>query len=151
MNYTNIKFLLINVLFIEFVLSYSSSSEYSSVIFRGNCSECNNFSVSKINEKCKEDKKLQHEKNEEIKNDYQIISNSDKKIIKIDKIPWYLSVPSLPVLFATSSTFPEGECKRQVQKYLKELNNGTLWAVRSKLYYFPSITIKQFFIPTNFF
>ncbi|XP_015121190.1 nose resistant to fluoxetine protein 6 [Diachasma alloeum] len=46
------------------------------------------------------------------------------------QVPWFLNLPLLPVLFASSPTLPEGECKRHSLRYLRELRNGTLWASR---------------------
>ncbi|XP_034938093.1 nose resistant to fluoxetine protein 6-like [Chelonus insularis] len=58
-----------------------------------------------------------------------IIEESNQNSI-VSEIPWYLKVPLLPILFASSPTLPEGKCKRQAERYLQDLKNGTLWAVR---------------------
>ncbi|XP_043289880.1 nose resistant to fluoxetine protein 6-like [Venturia canescens] len=44
--------------------------------------------------------------------------------------PWYSNVPLLPIIFASSSTLPDGPCKVQAQRYLTALRNGTLWATQ---------------------
>ncbi|XP_046606179.1 nose resistant to fluoxetine protein 6-like [Neodiprion virginianus] len=43
---------------------------------------------------------------------------------------WWTDFPVLPLVFANSNTIPEGPCRKQVQRYLKELANSTLWAVQ---------------------
>ncbi|XP_046423522.1 nose resistant to fluoxetine protein 6-like [Neodiprion fabricii] len=43
---------------------------------------------------------------------------------------WWTDFPVLPLVFANSNTIPKGRCRKQVQRYLKELANSTLWAVQ---------------------
>ncbi|XP_043465536.1 nose resistant to fluoxetine protein 6-like [Leptopilina heterotoma] len=45
-----------------------------------------------------------------------------------ERAPWFLNVPLLPVIVATSNSIPEGSCKNQLLLYLNHLKNGTLWA-----------------------
>ncbi|XP_043465535.1 O-acyltransferase like protein-like [Leptopilina heterotoma] len=45
-----------------------------------------------------------------------------------ERTPWFLNVPLLPVIVATSNSIPEGSCKNQLLLYLNHLKNGTLWA-----------------------
>ncbi|XP_074114506.1 nose resistant to fluoxetine protein 6-like isoform X2 [Cotesia typhae] len=56
-------------------------------------------------------------------------SNSDSILIN-SGISWYSKIPLLPLIFASSPTIPEGNCKRHALRYLQELRNGTLWAVQ---------------------
>jgi len=42
------------------------------------------------------------------------------------------NLPLLPIIFAQSEDLPNGKCKEDAQRFLKELQNGTLWAVQSK-------------------
>lgn len=60
-------------------------------------------------------------------------SNSDSTLTN-SGISWYSKIPLLPVIFASSPTIPEGNCKRHALRYLQELRNGTLWAVQSKFF-----------------
>lgn len=43
-----------------------------------------------------------------------------------------VNLPLLPIIFAQSEDLPNGKCKKDAQRFLKELQNGTLWAVQSK-------------------
>lgn len=43
-----------------------------------------------------------------------------------------LNLPLLPIIFAQSEDLPDGKCKEDARRFLKELQNGTLWAVQSK-------------------
>lgn len=43
-----------------------------------------------------------------------------------------INLPLLPIIFAQSEDLPDGKCKEDAQQFLKELQNGTLWAVQSK-------------------
>ncbi|XP_012279235.1 nose resistant to fluoxetine protein 6 isoform X2 [Orussus abietinus] len=43
---------------------------------------------------------------------------------------WFTDVPLLPIVFATSPSLQDGACKRQAARFLRELHNGTLWAVK---------------------
>lgn len=43
-----------------------------------------------------------------------------------------INLPLLPIIFAQSEDLPDGKCKEDAQRFLKELQNGTLWAVQSK-------------------
>ncbi|KAG8033829.1 hypothetical protein G9C98_008310 [Cotesia typhae] len=61
-------------------------------------------------------------------------SNSDSILIN-SGISWYSKIPLLPLIFASSPTIPEGNCKRHALRYLQELRNGTLWAVQSKAFH----------------
>lgn len=70
---------------------------------------------------------------EKIKDTNNIKSDSGFKNYEIS---WYSKIPLLPVVFASSPTIPEGNCKRHALRYLEELRNGTLWAVQSKLFLF---------------
>lgn len=45
---------------------------------------------------------------------------------------WYENVPMPPIAVANSRTIPAGDCGRQLQMYLEELKNGTLWATQSE-------------------
>ncbi|KAK0083717.1 hypothetical protein PV326_006605, partial [Microctonus aethiopoides] len=85
--------------------------------------------ISKNNERY-EEKRINNCDTSTSDDDFKSIKKHNLTDIEIKKFPWYLKVPLLPILFATSPTLPEGKCKKQVQKYLEELNNGTLWAVR---------------------
>ncbi|XP_051166913.1 O-acyltransferase like protein-like [Leptopilina boulardi] len=76
-----------------------------------------------------EDKELFKNFNE---SSYTILNESNS-IINInsetnEKSPWFLNIPLLPVIVATSNSIPEGSCKRQLLFYLNHLKNGTLWA-----------------------
>lgn len=42
------------------------------------------------------------------------------------------NLPLLPIIFAQSEDLPDGKCKEDAQRFLNELQNGTLWAVQSK-------------------
>ncbi|XP_008552670.1 nose resistant to fluoxetine protein 6 [Microplitis demolitor] len=64
---------------------------------------------------------------EKIKDTNNIKSDSGFKNYEIS---WYSKIPLLPVVFASSPTIPEGNCKRHALRYLEELRNGTLWAVQ---------------------
>ncbi|XP_043465144.1 nose resistant to fluoxetine protein 6-like [Leptopilina heterotoma] len=57
-----------------------------------------------------------------VNNDNEI--NLEKSV----KNSWFLNVPLLPIVVATSESIPEGSCKKQLHLYLSHLNNGTLWA-----------------------
>ncbi|XP_033222639.1 uncharacterized protein LOC117176494 [Belonocnema kinseyi] len=46
----------------------------------------------------------------------------------LEKSYWFLNIPLLPVVVATSNAIPEGPCKKQLNLYLNHLKNGTLWA-----------------------
>lgn len=41
-----------------------------------------------------------------------------------------INLPLLPIIFAQSEDLPDGKCKADAQRFLKELQNGTLWAVQ---------------------
>ncbi|XP_072753161.1 nose resistant to fluoxetine protein 6-like [Anoplolepis gracilipes] len=41
-----------------------------------------------------------------------------------------INLPLLPIIFAQSEDLPDGKCKEDAQRFLKELQNGTLWAVQ---------------------
>ncbi|KAM0728606.1 hypothetical protein ACS0PU_004861 [Formica fusca] len=43
-----------------------------------------------------------------------------------------INLPLLPIIFAQSEDLADGKCKEDTQRFLKELQNGTLWAVQSK-------------------
>ncbi|XP_051166883.1 O-acyltransferase like protein-like isoform X2 [Leptopilina boulardi] len=45
-----------------------------------------------------------------------------------EKSSWFLNIPLLPIIVATSNSIPDGSCKRQLRLYLEHLKNGTLWA-----------------------
>lgn len=72
-------------------------------------------------------------------NIYPVINNTnsvtnvcDEESVNVEKSSWFFNVPLLPVIVATSNSIPEGLCKRQLQLYLNDLKNGTLWATESK-------------------
>ena len=48
------------------------------------------------------------------------------------RIPWFTNVPLFSVEFARSKSLPDGPCKKQAQRYLRDLKNGTLWATQSE-------------------
>lgn len=60
----------------------------------------------------------------------QKIANNEQNNVK--KNSWFLNVPLLPIVVATSNSIPEGYCKKQLHLYLSHLNNGTLWATESE-------------------
>lgn len=85
------------------------------------------------------------------KNDTSQLNDFEDKVTKIDdpeacrdadgtrrdrsedsETAWFDKVPVLPVAYARSSTLPEGPCKKQAQRYLRDLKNGTLWATQSE-------------------
>ncbi|XP_019884639.2 nose resistant to fluoxetine protein 6-like [Camponotus floridanus] len=41
-----------------------------------------------------------------------------------------VNLPLLPIIFAQSEDLPNGKCKEDAQRFLRELQNGTLWAVQ---------------------
>lgn len=63
------------------------------------------------------------------------VNNDNNKNINLEKSvknSWFLNVPLLPIVVATSESIPEGSCKKQLHLYLSHLNNGTLWATESE-------------------
>ena len=68
--------------------------------------------------------------NSGIKNESSYKSENDNS----EDSSWFLNVPLLPVVVATSNSIPEGSCKRQLLLYLNHLKNGTLWATESKFH-----------------
>lgn len=123
-------FFLLNIcLKVQNGFCHSTSSEHTATTY------CNSYS-----EKCEEEKN--NIISSEFENNIGSIKKHDIINLEMKMKPWYLRVPLLPILFATSPTLPEGKCKKQVQKYLEELNNGTLWAVRSKFFYYNTEIIK---------
>lgn len=67
----------------------------------------------------------------------QIVGLSEKCDLKDEnsenkEILWFINMPSLPLLLENSNSLQNGECKKQLELYLKFLKNGTLWAVESK-------------------
>ncbi|XP_043465529.1 O-acyltransferase like protein-like isoform X2 [Leptopilina heterotoma] len=66
---------------------------------------------------------------EDLDNNSYLLSELNSTISESgEKSAWFLNVPLLPVIVATSNSIPEGSCKKQLQLYLKHLKNGTLWA-----------------------
>ncbi|XP_051158233.1 nose resistant to fluoxetine protein 6-like [Leptopilina boulardi] len=61
-----------------------------------------------------------------IESNSESIYNEESK--NVVKSPWFLNIPLLPIIVATSNSIPEGSCKRQLQLYFDHLKNGTLWA-----------------------
>ncbi|XP_043465576.1 nose resistant to fluoxetine protein 6-like [Leptopilina heterotoma] len=63
---------------------------------------------------------------------FETYTNCQKRILEKsksgEKSSWFLNVPLLPIIVATSNSIPEGSCKKQLLLYLKHLKNGTLWA-----------------------
>lgn len=78
--------------------------------------------------KCIGNQSENNEKNESI--DRTSVNNEQIKNLKNS---WYLNIPILPIVVATSNSIPNGPCKKQLDLYLSHLNNGTLWATESKL------------------
>ncbi|XP_051158030.1 nose resistant to fluoxetine protein 6-like [Leptopilina boulardi] len=70
------------------------------------------------------------------KNNYTIRDESNfeniynKESKNVEKSPWFLNIPLLPIIVATSNSIPEGSCKKQLLLYLNNLKNGTLWATQ---------------------
>ncbi|KAK0074969.1 hypothetical protein PV325_007579, partial [Microctonus aethiopoides] len=114
---------------VQFVLPVLTNSKSSFVISHNDYFEYSDSWISKNNERY-EEKRINNCDTSTSDDDFKSIKKHNLTDIEIKKFPWYLKVPLLPILFATSPTLPEGKCKKQVQKYLEELNNGTLWAVR---------------------
>lgn len=135
-NLNNAYFILSGLL-LKIVITFSTSTQYSYLLSKNyNGTDCDDFWVSKINEKFKQHEINQNKTLTIKRNIPKIINSYNNKVpAKIDKSakPWYLSLPLLPVLFATSPQLPDGNCKQQAQRYLQELAIGTLWAVRSKI------------------
>ena len=44
----------------------------------------------------------------------------------------FINPPLLPIAFAQSKYLQDGQCKKDVQLFLNELQRGTLWAAQSK-------------------
>ncbi|XP_066586276.1 nose resistant to fluoxetine protein 6-like [Prorops nasuta] len=57
-------------------------------------------------------------------------SSAPKNLISKTSEPWYSDFPILPVLFAESTSLPDGLCKTQSRRFLRDLKNGTLWAIQ---------------------
>ncbi|XP_051158232.1 O-acyltransferase like protein-like [Leptopilina boulardi] len=80
-----------------------------------------------------ENKNLTH--HEEHLKDLNVSKYNSKKLKssksnneEMENSPWFLNIPLLPVIVATSNSIPEGSCKRQLRLYFNHLKNGTLWA-----------------------
>ncbi|KAF7994900.1 hypothetical protein HCN44_004372 [Aphidius gifuensis] len=116
MIFNGFNIIYILLLTILFNINYNTSAHD---ICNKNWTDCENPWITKLQQK-------------KFNNDLNNINFNFGEQIKQTNfdIPWFLNIPILPVLFATSPTLPNGHCKRQAQRYLQELRNGTLWAAK---------------------
>ena len=51
------------------------------------------------------------------------------------EVLWFTQMPSLPLLLKNTEPLPDDSCKKQLDFYYRALNDGTLWAVQSKIFF----------------
>ncbi|XP_011309808.1 nose resistant to fluoxetine protein 6 [Fopius arisanus] len=122
MKYNNLVFVLVPVAFL-FVCLYASG-DFIEENCKKNASDCIDQWVSKISHGINRESEFGKMDNDRVNTSRDLAADGE------NQVPLFLNLPLLPILFASSPTLPEGECKRHSLRYLRELKNGTLWASR---------------------